>query len=84
MTDTGSESRHDRRPPGHAALERRPTRLAQRAKAEREAKVRRFAFGGIVVAVLAIGVALAFGDFFTRPSGAPAGEIDVPWASSTR
>lgn len=82
MTDTAPVPRRDRRATERdtthlAALERRTARAAARAKEARDAKVRRIAFGGIVVAVLAIGGVLAFGDFFNRPSGSTAGVIDV-------
>jgi len=59
------------------------TRLAEnraqlRQQQARQAKLRGLAFGGIVVAVLAVGGVLAFGDFFNRPSDAAAtGVIDV-------
>lgn len=60
------------------ALERRLARQAERAHAARNDKVRKIAFGGIVVAVLAVGGYLAFGDFLHRPSDAAAsGVIDV-------
>ena len=51
---------------------------AQQRHQARRTKLRSLAFGGIVVAVLAIGGLLAFGDFFDRPSDASAtGVIDV-------
>lgn len=82
MTDQEPGFRHDRRTGERAtanalATDRRATRQAARAREAREAKVRKLAFGGIVVAVLAVGVALAFGDFFNRPSDTAAGVIDV-------
>lgn len=82
MTDTAPVPRRDRRAierdtTHQAALERRTTRAAARAKEARDAKLRRVAFGGIVVVVLAVGGVLAFGDFFNRPSGSAAGVIDV-------
>jgi plastocyanin len=81
MTDQEPVLRHDRRAAerlaAHAA-ERRQARSAARARAERNDRLRRFAFGGIVVGVLAVGGVLAFGDFFNRPSGdTAAGVIDV-------
>jgi cytochrome c oxidase subunit 2 len=58
--------------------ERRQARLAEGARASRNDRLRKIGFGGIVVAVLAIGGVLAFGDFFDRPSdSAAAGAIDV-------
>ncbi len=67
---------------------RRERRAAERADAHARAanhrrsssssRIRALAFGAIVVAVLAVGGVLAFGDFFDRPSGgAAAGVIDV-------
>jgi len=81
MTDQDPVTRRDRRAAerdaAHAA-ERRQYRTAERARASRNAWLRKIAFGGIVVAVLAVGGALAFGDFFNRPTdGATAGVIDV-------
>lgn len=83
MTDTQPVTRRERR-----ALEREDThvataarRSARHAAREREvraARLRKLAFGGVVVAVLAIGGVLAFGDFLDRPTaGATAGVIDV-------
>jgi plastocyanin len=82
MTDTAPVPRRDHRgtagaTANHAAPQRRTARAAAQARESRDAKVRRFAFGGIVVVVLAVGVALAFGDFFNRPGGSTAGVIDV-------
>ena len=51
-------------------------RAEQRRRA-REAKIRGYAFGAIAVAVLAVGGALAFGDFFDRPGSSDSGAIDV-------
>jgi plastocyanin len=60
-----------------AALEARRAERARQAAAERRAeRTKQLAFGGIVIAVLAIGGALAFGDFFNRPGAAP-GQITV-------
>ncbi len=86
MTDLDQPvPRRDRRAAGrvsaHApAAERRTARQAVRAQEARSARVRKLAFGGIVVAVLAVGGVLAFGDFFNRPSdgaAAATGTIDV-------
>lgn len=83
MTDTTPVSRRERRAQEregvHApAAERRLTRQAARAREARNAKLRKLAFGGIVVAVLVVGGYLAFGDFLNRPTdGATAGVIDV-------
>ena len=80
MIDQEPVSRHDRRAAeraADAAAERRATRRAARTRAARNARVRKFAFGGVVLAVLAVGGVLAFGDFFDRPSGSTAGVIDV-------
>ena len=72
MTDHRPVPRRER-----PAAERRRTRTAVRAR-PRDATMRTAAFAGIVVAVLAIGGFLAFGDFFDRPTaGATAGVIDV-------
>jgi cytochrome c oxidase subunit 2 len=55
-------------------------RTALRAERERQsrwaARIRGLAFGAIVVAVLAVGGVLAFGDFFNRPVAAN-GSLDV-------
>ena len=83
MTDRHPVTRRERR-----TLEREDThvptaarRSARQAAREREARratVHKLAFGATVVAVLAIGSVLAFGDFFDRPTaGATAGVIDV-------
>lgn len=83
MIDQEPTSRHDRRTAERAAAsalaaERRSTRQAARAREARNGRVRKLAFGGIVVAVLVVGGALAFGDFLDRPAaGATAGVIDV-------
>src|SRR3990172_9991061 len=71
MTDQELLSRRERRALEREsvhgpAAERRKVRIAQRARESRNARLRKLAFGGIVVAVLAIGGALAFGDFFVR------------------
>jgi len=81
MTDQEPVTRRDRRAAEldivHATA-RRQARMAERARASRNDRLRKLAFGGIVVAVLAVGGALAFGDFFNRPTdGAAAGVIDV-------
>lgn len=49
---------------------------AAQARAARQTRIRGFAFGAIVIGVLAVGVALGFGDFLGRPAAA-AGTIDV-------
>lgn len=83
MTDQEPVLRRDRRAlerdSAHsAAADRRQARTAARARQARQARLRKVGFGGIVVAVLAVGGALAFGDFFNRPGdGASAGVIDV-------
>ena len=83
MTDQEPVSRHDRRAAERTAAsalaaERRATRQAARAREARVARVRKLAFGGVVLAVLAVGGALAFGDFLDRPAGGEtAGTIDV-------
>ena len=82
MTDQEPVSRHDRRAAERTAAsalaaERRATRQAARAREARVARVRKLAFGGVVLAVLAVGGVLAFGDFLDRPSGSTAGVIDV-------
>ena len=59
-----------------AAVQRRQARELERRRAPRNRRLRTFGFGGIVVAVLAIGGVLAFGDFFDRPAS-EAGVIDV-------
>jgi cytochrome c oxidase subunit 2 len=83
MTDTTPVSRRERRAQERdgvhaAAAERRLARHAARGREAGSARLRKIAFGGIVVAVLAVGGALAFGDFFNRPTGgATADVIDV-------
>ncbi|HEY3336028.1 MAG TPA: cupredoxin domain-containing protein [Candidatus Limnocylindrales bacterium] len=82
MTDQEPVSRHDRRAAERAAAsalaaERRTTRQAARAREARSARLRKLAFGGIVVALFGIGGVLAFGDLFNRPDGSAAGIIDV-------
>ena len=80
MIDQEPVLRHDRRAAerdaAHAA-ERRQARMAERARATRNDRLRKLAFGGIVVALLGVGGVLAFGDLFNRPSGTTAGVIDV-------
>ncbi len=71
---TDGETRHDRR--ATTIAERRAQRDRARAAARRTDTARKVAFGGVVVAVLAIGAYLALGDFLNRPSAA-AGVIDV-------
>ena len=83
MTDQEPVLRRDRRVLGRdgshqAATGRRQARAAERARAARNARLRKLAFGGIVVAVLVVGSYLAFGDFLRRPSdSAASGVIDV-------
>ena len=83
MTDTTPAPRHERRAAERDALhdvvaERRSARQADRARATRQERLRKFAFGGLAVTVLAIGGYLAFGDFLNRPSGSTsANVIDV-------
>jgi cytochrome c oxidase subunit II len=56
----------------------RVARPAARERVDRNDLLRKVAFGGIVVAVLAVGGYLAFGDFLQRPSdSAASGVIDV-------
>lgn len=82
-TNDEPQTRHERRAAEreslHAAANgRRATRQAARKRAERDATIRKVAFGSIVLVVLAIGGVLAFGDFFDRPSGdTAAGTIDI-------
>lgn len=70
-----TDPRRDRRSETLAArrAERAKTRAASRNGASTG---RKLAFGGVIVAVLAIGAFLAFGDFFNRPTAA-AGEINI-------
>lgn len=81
MTDQEAVTRRDRRAAerdaAHAA-ERHRARTAERSRASRNDRLRKVAFGGVVVAVLTVGGALAFGDFLNRPGdGAATGVIDV-------
>lgn len=60
----------------HRAIGRTaPDRTVDRS-VERAARMRALAFGGLVVAVLAIGAFLAFGDFLRRPAAAT-GSIEI-------
>ena len=82
MTDTTPVPRRERRAQERegvaAAAVRRETRVAERQRTARNDRLRKLAFGGIVVAVLVVGGYLAFGDFLNRPAaGATAGVIDV-------
>lgn len=83
MTDQEPLARRDRRAQERERLQqnaagRRQVRTAERMREARQAKLRRFAFGGIVVAVLGVGGALAFGDFFDRPDNSTtAGVINI-------
>ena len=80
MTDQDPTMRRDRRAAerdaAHAAA-RRQVRAAERARATHHDRLRKLAFGGIVVALLGVGGVLAFGDLFNRPGGTTAGVIDV-------
>ncbi len=68
----------EREAPHEGVLARRDAQRAERARATRNDRRRKLAFGGIVVAVLAIGSYLAFGDFLRRPTDAAAsGVIDI-------
>jgi cytochrome c oxidase subunit 2 len=76
MTTTPVAPRHDRR--AATSAERRVRQDKPRARARAGAgKARKLAFGGVVLGVLAIGAVLAFGDFFSRPTGDGADVIDV-------
>jgi len=83
MTDTTPVPRRERRAQERegvhaAAAVQRQTRVAERQRTARNDRLRKLAFGGIVVAVLVVGGYLAFGDFLNRPAaGATAGVIDV-------
>lgn len=88
MTDTNQPkqqplSRHERREQDREAhqgafADRLAARHVDTARAARNDKLRKLAFGGIVVAVLAVGGYFAFGDFLNRPADAvSAGVIDV-------
>jgi plastocyanin len=83
MTDQGPVARADRRAQERERIhragdERRRARQAEQRRRAHQATIRKLAFGGIVVVVLGIGGALAFGDFLDRPTaGATAGVIDV-------
>ena len=68
----------EREAPHEGVLARRDASRAERARATRNDRRRKLAIGGIVVAVLAIGSYLAFGDFLRRPTDAAAsGVIDI-------
>jgi plastocyanin len=86
MTDhsqTQPASRRERREQERDALHeavvsRREARRAERVRSARNDRLRKLAFGGVVVAVLAVGGYLAFGDFLRRPAdSAASGVIDV-------
>ena len=62
-----------------AALAQRRARESERTREARHQRLRRIGFGATVVAVLAIGGVLAFGDFFDRPAGG-AGRLGGPGA----
>lgn len=68
-------SRHERRLQEIEA--RRAARdLARQRSAQSQQRLRLLGFGAVIVAVLAVGGFLAFGDFFDRPA-AEVGTIDV-------
>ena len=61
-----------------SVIDRRGQRIAERNHAARMDKVRKLAFGALVVAVLGVGGYMAFGDFLHRPAdAASSGVIDV-------
>ncbi len=72
---TDAPSRHERRLDQIEARRADRDRARQRAAQNRQ-RIRVLGFGGVIVAVLAVGGFLAFGDFFDRPTAA-VGTIDV-------
>jgi len=72
---TDVPSRHERRLAAIEARRAERDRAHQRSEQNRE-RLRVLGFGGVVVAVLAVGGFLAFGDFLDRPA-ADVGTIDV-------
>jgi plastocyanin len=74
MTTT-APSRRERRLQEIDARRAGRDRVRQRSEQNRQ-RLRLLGFGGVVVAVLAVGGFLAFGDFFNRPTAAE-GTIDV-------
>lgn len=87
MTDTQPLTRRERRAlereDAHGAVvTRRAARRAARERGARATRLRKFAFGGVVVAVFAIGGALAFGDFLDRPAAGSAGDGTIVIQSS--
>lgn len=86
MTNSQPVSRRERRAAErehlHESTDRRASRRATRERETRDARVRKFAFGLTVVAVLVVGAALAFGDFFDRPGGASAATNGIDIQSS--
>ena len=72
---TDAASRRERRLDQIEARRADRDRARQRGEQNRQ-RVRLLGFGAVVVAVLAVGGFLAFGDFVTRPSAA-VGTIDV-------
>ena len=81
MSNQQPVAEKDRHARGHdathqAALARRRACESERTREARHQRLRRIGFGATIVAVLAIGGVLAFGDFFDRPAG-EAGVIDV-------
>ena len=72
---TSEESRHERRLREIEA--RRRARGSEQVRAQqRQRQLRMLGFGSVIVAVLAVGGYLAFGNFFNRPTAAT-GTIDV-------
>lgn len=86
MTDSQPASRRERRAAErehlHEAAGRRGQRRGARERRARDARVRKLAFGATVLAVLVVGAALAFGDFFDRPNGASAASTGIDIQSS--
>lgn len=72
---TDVPSRRERRLDQIEARRADRDRARQRA-GQNQQRIRMLGFGGVVVAVLAVGGFLAFGDFFDRPAAA-VGTIDV-------
>ncbi len=78
MSDQEFHTRRERRAAERAARDGAPAQGESRGAGAPADRLRKVAFGGIVVAVLAIGGVLAFGDFFDRPTDlAATGVIDI-------
>jgi cytochrome c oxidase subunit II len=83
MTDHGQPiTRSDRRAAREHlhddASSRREARKVARERGARDARLRKAAFGTVVIGVLVLGGVLAFGDFVDRPAAtAASGTIDV-------